>query len=98
MRLRMMMMDSAMFEILDTSGHEQVVFCHHRDSGLRAIIALHSTVLGPALGGVRMRAYASEAEALNDVLRLSRTMTYKNALAGLNVGGGKAVILGDPNT
>ena len=87
-----------MFEILDTSGHEQVVFCHHRDSGLRAIIALHSTVLGPALGGVRMRPYASEAEALNDVLRLSRTMTYKNALAGLNVGGGKAVILGDPKT
>lgn len=84
------------FETLDTSGHEQVVFCHQPGAGLKAIIALHSTVLGPALGGVRMRAYADSDAALNDALRLSRTMTYKNALAGLNVGGGKAVILGDP--
>ncbi len=85
-----------LFETLATSGHEQVVFCHNPDAGLKAIIALHSTVLGPALGGVRMRHYANEADALRDVLRLSRTMTYKNALAGLNVGGGKAVIIGDP--
>ena len=83
------------FETLDTSGHEQVIFCHNPDAGLKAIIAIHSTVLGPALGGVRMRPYADSALALNDALRLSRTMTYKNALAGLNVGGGKAVIIGD---
>ncbi len=87
-----------LFETLDTSGHEQVVFCHNKDAGLRAIIALHSTVLGPALGGVRMRPYPSSEAAINDALRLSRTMTYKNALAGLNVGGGKAVIIGDPKT
>ncbi|MBD9369229.1 Glu/Leu/Phe/Val dehydrogenase [Xanthomonas sp. XNM01] len=85
-----------LFETLATSGHEQVVFCHNPDAALKAIIAMHSTVLGPALGGVRMRHYANEADALRDVLRLSRTMTYKNALAGLNVGGGKAVIIGDP--
>ncbi len=84
------------FETLATTGHEQVVFCHNPDAGLRAIIAVHDTTLGPALGGVRMRPYASTEEALADVLRLSRTMTYKNALAGLNVGGGKAVIIGDP--
>lgn len=84
------------FDLLSTAGHEQVVFCHNPDAGLRAIIALHNTTLGPALGGVRMRPYATEAEALADVLRLSRTMTYKNAMAGLNVGGGKAVIIGDP--
>lgn len=87
-----------LFETLDTSGHEQVVFCHNRDAGLRAIIAIHNTVLGPALGGVRMRPYASGEAAITDVLRLSRTMTYKNALAGLNVGGGKAVIIGDPRS
>ncbi|KAF1708523.1 leucine dehydrogenase [Pseudoxanthomonas kalamensis DSM 18571] len=84
------------FDTLATSGHEHVVFCHNPDIGLKAIIAIHSTVLGPALGGVRMRPYASEEDALRDALRLSRTMTYKNALAGLNVGGGKAVIIGDP--
>ena len=87
-----------LFETLDTSGHEQVVFCHNREAGLKAIIALHSTRLGPALGGVRMRPYPDSEAALNDALRLSRTMTYKNALAGLNVGGGKAVIIGDPKT
>jgi len=85
-----------LFETLTTSGHEQVVFCNNPDVGLKAIIAVHNTVLGPALGGVRMRQYANEGDAVRDVLRLSRTMTYKNALAGLNVGGGKAVILGDP--
>jgi len=85
------------FETLATSGHEQVVFCHNKDAGLRAIIAIHSTVLGPALGGLRMWPYKSEQEALNDVLRLSRGMSYKNAVAGLNIGGGKGVIIGDPN-
>ena len=86
------------FETLDTSGHEQVVFCNNKDAGLKAIIAIHSTVLGPALGGVRMRPYANSEDALTDALRLSRTMTYKNALAGLNVGGGKAVLIGDTAT
>ena len=77
-------------------GHERVVFGHDAASGLRAIIAIHNTNLGPALGGCRMWPYASEAEALTDVLRLARGMTYKSALAGLPFGGGKAVILGDP--
>ena len=86
------------FETLDTFGHEQVVFCHNKDAGLKAIIAIHNTVLGPALGGTRMWPYKTEADALNDVLRLSRGMTYKNAVAGLNIGGGKAVIIGDPAT
>ncbi len=77
-------------------SHEQVVFCHDAPSGLRAIIALYSTALGPGLGGTRFYPYASEDEALSDVLRLSRGMAYKNALAGLDHGGGKAVIIGDP--
>jgi len=76
--------------------HEEVVFCSDPLSGLRAIIAIHSTVLGPAAGGCRMWDYASDAEALDDVLRLSRGMSYKNALADLPLGGGKAVILGAP--
>ncbi|WP_116949388.1 Glu/Leu/Phe/Val dehydrogenase dimerization domain-containing protein [Jiangella endophytica] len=78
------------------TGHEQVVFCHDAGSGLRAIIALHSTALGPALGGTRFYPYESEDAALEDVLHLSHGMTYKNALAGLDHGGGKAVIIGDP--
>jgi valine dehydrogenase (NAD+) len=77
-------------------GHEQVTFCQDRESGLRAIIALHSTALGPGLGGTRFYPYPSEEAALADVLNLSRAMTYKNALAGLDHGGGKAVIIGDP--
>jgi valine dehydrogenase (NAD+) len=82
-----------------TSGaHEQVVFCADAPSGLRAIIAIYSTALGPALGGTRFYPYASEAAALEDVLDLSRSMAYKNALAGLDHGGGKAVIIGDPAT
>ena len=84
------------FETLDTFGHEQVVFCHNKDAGLKAIIAIHNTVLGPGLGGLRMYPYKTEADALNDVLRLSRGMTYKAAVSGLNLGGGKAVIIGDP--
>jgi valine dehydrogenase (NAD+) len=78
------------------AGHEQVTFCQDRESGLRAIIAIHSTALGPALGGTRFYPYPSEDAALADVLNLSRAMTYKNALAGLDHGGGKAVIIGDP--
>ncbi len=79
-------------------GHEQVVFCQDRHSGLKAIIAIYSTELGPALGGTRFYPYASEDQALTDVLRLSAAMAYKNALAGLDLGGGKAVIIGDPRT
>ncbi|MCC5917283.1 MAG: Glu/Leu/Phe/Val dehydrogenase [Cryomorphaceae bacterium] len=78
--------------------HEQVVFCHDKESGLKAIIGVHSTVLGPALGGTRMWAYNNEAEALRDVLRLSRGMTFKASISGLNLGGGKAVIIGDSRT
>ncbi|MFN3874746.1 MAG: Glu/Leu/Phe/Val dehydrogenase dimerization domain-containing protein [Flavobacteriales bacterium] len=78
--------------------HEEVLFCHDRATGLRAIIAVHDTTLGPALGGTRMWPYASEHEAFSDVLRLSRGMTYKSALAGLDLGGGKAVIIGDART
>lgn len=78
-------------------GHEQVVFCSDPEAGLKAIIAIHSTVLGPALGGLRMWNYKSEEDALIDVLRLSRGMTYKNAAMGLGLGGGKAVIIGDPH-
>ena len=84
------------FEELGKRDHEQVIFCRDEVSGLRAIIGIHNTVLGPALGGCRMFPYASERDALIDVLRLSRGMTYKAAVAGLNLGGGKAVIIGDP--
>ena len=78
------------------SGHEQVVYCQDEASGLRAIIAIYSTALGPALGGTRFYPYASEADALDDVLNLARAMAYKAAITGLDLGGGKAVILGDP--
>src|SRR5688572_4114982 len=80
------------------SEHEQVVLCNDRATGLRAIIAIHSTALGPALGGTRFYPYASTDDAIVDVLNLSRGMSYKNALAGLDLGGGKAVIIGDPKT
>ncbi|WP_111683675.1 Glu/Leu/Phe/Val family dehydrogenase [Winogradskyella tangerina] len=78
--------------------HEQIVFCNDKDTGLKAIIGIHNTVLGPALGGTRMWNYENEWAALNDVLRLSRGMTYKSAITGLNLGGGKAVIIGDAKT
>ena len=78
--------------------HEQIVFCNDKDTGLKAIIGIHSTVLGPSLGGTRMWQYANEWEALNDVLRLSRGMTFKAAITGLDLGGGKAVIIGDAKT
>jgi leucine dehydrogenase len=83
------------FGQLSFDNHEQVVFCNDKDTGLKAIIGIHNTVLGPALGGTRMWKYNNEWEALNDVLRLSRGMTYKSAITGLNLGGGKAVIMGD---
>ena len=80
----------------DFDQHEQVIFCTNDKVGLRAIIALHSTALGPAAGGCRMYPYESEADALADALRLSKGMTYKNAVAGLPLGGGKCVIIADP--
>jgi leucine dehydrogenase len=86
---------TGIFYDLNSYGHEQVSFFHDRETGLKAIIGIHSTVLGPSLGGCRMWKYNDEQEALRDVLRLSRGMTYKAALAGLNLGGGKAVIIGD---
>ncbi len=84
------------FEQLTGMGHERLVICSNSEVGLKAIIAIHSTALGPGLGGVRMWPFKSFAEALTDVLRLSRGMTYKAAAAGLNLGGGKAIIIGDP--
>ncbi len=86
------------FGQLSFDNHEQIVFCNDKDTGLKAIIGIHNSVMGPALGGTRMWNYANEWEALNDVLRLSRGMTYKSAMAGLNLGGGKAVIIGDAKT
>lgn len=85
----------AFFDLPDFDNHEQVVFCSDEESGLKAIIAVHSTKLGAAVGGCRLWDYASDEEALTDVLRLSKGMTYKNALAGLSMGGGKSVIIGD---
>ncbi len=88
----------AFFDLPDFDDHEQVVFCSDEASGLKAIIAVHSTTLGAAVGGCRMWDYASDEDALVDVLRLSKGMTYKNALAGLTMGGGKSVIIGDAKT
>ena len=90
--------NESIMSLLSEMGHEQVVFCNDKETGLQAIIGVHNTVLGPALGGTRMWQYASDYDALIDVLRLSRGMTYKAAVAGLNLGGGKAVIIGDAKT
>lgn len=81
---------------MQTYDHEQILFCNDNTTGLKAIIAIHNTVLGPSLGGTRFWNYNNEVEALTDVLRLSRGMTYKSSVAGINLGGGKAVIMGDP--
>ena len=86
------------FGQLSFDNHEQIVFCHDKDTGLKAIIGIHNTVLGPALGGTRMWDYSSEEEAVIDVLRLSRGMSFKAAITGLELGGGKAVIIGDAKT
>jgi leucine dehydrogenase len=85
-----------LFSQIEHTGHEQVVYCYDPLSGLKAIVAIHNTTLGPALGGTRLLPYENETEALQDVLRLSRGMTYKAACAGLHLGGGKAVIIADP--
>lgn len=86
------------FKYMEKYGYEQLVLCHDKTSGLKAIICIHDTTLGPALGGLRMWNYASEDDAILDALRLGRGMTYKNAAAGLNLGGGKSVIIGDSKT
>jgi leucine dehydrogenase len=86
------------FDVMAAHGHEQLVFCSEPACGYRGIIAIHDTTLGPALGGTRFWNYGSDAEAVVDALRLARGMTYKAALAGLNLGGGKSVIIGDPKT
>jgi len=90
--------EDPVFGQLSFDQHEQIVFCNDEDTGLKAIIGIHNTVLGPALGGTRMWNYTNEWEALNDVLRLSRGMSFKSAITGLNLGGGKAVIIGDAKT
>ncbi|HSA56537.1 MAG TPA: Glu/Leu/Phe/Val dehydrogenase dimerization domain-containing protein, partial [Gemmatimonadaceae bacterium] len=87
-----------LFDTIGEMGHEQLVVCYDKSSGYRGIIAIHDTTLGPALGGTRFWNYATDEEAIRDVLRLARGMTYKNAVAGLNLGGGKAVIIGDNRT
>lgn len=86
---------SDIFKSMSSMDHEQLVFCNDEATGLKAIIAIHNTVLGPSMGGTRMWNYASEEDAIKDALRLSRGMTFKNAIAGINAGGGKAVIIGD---
>ncbi|MFN3202640.1 MAG: Glu/Leu/Phe/Val dehydrogenase dimerization domain-containing protein [Bradymonadia bacterium] len=88
----------SIFDQMAKRDHEQLIFCHDEVTGLKAIVGIHDTTLGPALGGTRMWHYTSEEEAVRDVLRLSRGMTYKSAAAGLNLGGGKAVIIGDSKT
>jgi leucine dehydrogenase len=88
----------SVFSTRDFADHEQVVFCSDDKSGLKAIIAVHNSNLGPALGGCRMWPYANEDEAIRDVLRLSRGMTYKSAMANLKLGGGKSVVIGNPRT
>src|SRR5690554_2039010 len=90
--------DNPVIAAMSEYDHEQILFCNDNATGLKAIIAMHNTTLGPALGGTRMWMYKNELEALNDVMRLSRGMTYKNSISGLNLGGGKAVIIGDSKT
>src|SRR5688572_17495574 len=93
---RLALMSGAL-ELMVAEGFEQVAYAHDAPSGLRAIVAIHSTVLGPGLGGTRFWPFATEQDALVDVCRLAKGMTYKHAAAGLDQGGGKAVILGDPS-
>lgn len=88
--------NTGVFGQIEQLGHEQIVFCQDKETGLKSIIAIHNTTLGPALGGTRFYNYKNEADALRDVLRLSRGMSYKNSISGIHLGGGKAVIIGDP--
>lgn len=84
------------FDLLNDLGHTKVVFCNDPDTGLKAVIAVHDTTLGPAVGGTRMWTYKTEQAALTDALRLAKSMTYKAAISGLNIGGGSVVVIGDP--
>lgn len=90
------MSGAEIFKEVGERGHEQIIFFHYPECGLKAIVAIHSTALGPSLGGCRMRQYSSETEALNDVVRLAEGMSYKNSVAGLDLGGGKSCIIADP--
>ncbi|NGF56886.1 Glu/Leu/Phe/Val dehydrogenase [Parapedobacter sp. SGR-10] len=90
--------NNSVFELMRAEGHQDLFFCNDSEVGLKAIVAIHDTTLGPAIGGVRMLPYANEAEAIEDALRLSRAITYKSSLAGLNLGGGCAVIIGNNRT
>src|SRR5690606_21858765 len=90
--------NNSVFELMRAEGHQDLFFCNDSEVGLKAIVAIHDTTLGPAIGGVRMLPYANEAEAIEDALRLSRAITYKASLAGLNLGGGCAVIIGNNRT
>jgi leucine dehydrogenase len=89
-------MDSSIFELMEAHDYENIFFCQEKTLGLKALIVIHDTTLGPAAGGVRMKPYATEAQAIDDALRLARGMTYKCAAAGLPYGGGKCVVIGDP--
>src|SRR5260370_4183319 len=89
-------LDSYIFDLMETQDYENIFFCQEKTLGLKAIIAIHDTTLGPAAGGIRMWPYESEADAIKDVLRLARGMTYKCAAAGASYGGGKCVVIGDP--
>ena len=89
--------DKSLFELIKDPNHEQIIFCNDNSIGLKAIIAIHNTNLGPAIGGTRMWNYSTDEEALKDVLNLSKAMSYKSSLAGLNAGGGKAVLIGHPS-
>src|ERR1700742_749061 len=91
-------MQQSVLQQMQTMGHEQVVFCQDPHTGLNAIIAIHNTTLGPSLGGTRLWNYNNHEDAIIDALRLSRGMTYKSAISGLNLGGGKAVLIGDAKT
>ncbi len=86
------------FEMLEEHNHEQLVLCSNKQAGLRAVIAIHDTTLGPAIGGTRMRPYETVNDAIKDALQIARAMTYKSAISGLNLGGGNAVIIGNPKT
>ena len=88
-------LDNPIISQMSIMGHDQILFCSDNETGLKAIIAIHDTTLGPALGGTGMWSYSNEIEAIQDVLRLSRGMTFKNAISNLALGGGKAVIIGD---
>ena len=90
--------DTSIFQLMSTEGHQNLFFCNDPEVGLKAIIAIHDTTLGPAIGGVRMLPYESEGDAIEDALRLSKAITYKSSLAGLNLGGGCAVIIGNNRT